>query len=292
MDNKWIQIIVGAVVTVVLVLLAFQVVDWMTGRAEASTKYWVCHVVPQKQDISLHLSWSGAYFGHIKKHDGDYWGKCIVEPTPEPTATPTRPPKPTATPTPTEAPEPTKRWRLACERELVRTDENGHEYCAEAIPQSSEPKEGFAWEEGMDKYCEVEEPEPTPVPEQPIYIPQNASTTDTPVCTDGSTTSLVANLHVIRNGTEATVNYFITQGDSSNIYYKLNGSDGWQHSIIGVKGNSENYVSYTIGGLDANAGYTFGVQQVQGCGSGDIATAVVVDPPAYGKIFKFSYWIW
>lgn len=61
-------------------------------------KWWICHREPRKQDISLYLDWNGAYNGHIKKHDDDYWGKCKEE---EPTPTPT----PTNTPTPTDIPD-------------------------------------------------------------------------------------------------------------------------------------------------------------------------------------------
>lgn len=61
----------------------------------------------------------------------------------------------------------TRRWCFPCQRgEVALLDDNGHQYCAEAIPANEEPKEGFAWEEGMDRYCEYpEQPEPTPTPE-------------------------------------------------------------------------------------------------------------------------------
>ena len=117
------------------------------------------------------------------------------------------------------------------------------------------------------------------------------SSTNPPVCSDGNTTQLVANLHVIRKGSEATVNFFITQGDSANIYYKVVGESNWQYSVADVKPNGDKFVGYTIGGLNPALGYEFGVQQKTGCAGGQIATAVVVDGPA-NKVFGFSYWIW
>jgi hypothetical protein len=141
-------------------------------------------------------------------------------------------------------------------------------------------------------------PEPTPV--VPVRNTNGGSdgrssdpgATKAPVCPNGDTTTLVANFHVVRNGDSALVNFFITEGDSANIYYKVNGQDGWQHSLIDVKPNAEGFVGIVINELDPNLGYTFGVQQKTGCGSGEIATSVVVDPPANNKIFTFSFWTW
>lgn len=117
------------------------------------------------------------------------------------------------------------------------------------------------------------------------------SSTNPPVCSDGTTTQLPANVQVTRKGSEATVSFFITQGNSANIFYKVVGSTLWQYSVADVKPNGDKFVSYTIGGLDPALGYTFGVQQKQGCGGGQIATSVVVDGPET-HVFGFSYWIW
>lgn len=132
---------------------------------------------------------------------------------------------------------------------------------------------------------------PTPTPEPPVTT--NAGrTVEAPVCPDGSTTQLVANLHVWRNGGSADVNFFLTEGNHANIYWKVNDAGDWQHAVSGITPNSDNFISYTINDLDPNLGYTFGVQQTVGCGGGEIATSVVVDPPANGKLFNFSYWSW
>lgn len=166
----------------------------------------------------------------------------------------------------------------------------------------AEGEEGWIVQAGEDDRltaiwveCALPTPEPTIVPtcmencgNPPTFA---GSSTNPPVCSDGNTTQLVANLHVVRKGAEATVNFFITQGDSANIYYKVVGQDNWQFAVSDVKPNGDKFVGYTIGGLDPNVGYVFGVQQKQGCAGGQIATSVVVDGPA-ARTFGFSYWIW
>lgn len=140
----------------------------------------------------------------------------------------------------------------------------------------------------VEKSCA---PTPTPTPE-PGTPPTFAEKEGTPVCSDLSTSKLVANFHVIRNGSSATANFFLTEGNHANLFYKVNGSATWQYAVSNLQPNSDKFVSYTVNDLDPNLGYTFGAQQTVGCGTGEIATSVVVDPPANGKVFKFSYWIW
>lgn len=119
------------------------------------------------------------------------------------------------------------------------------------------------------------------------------SSTNAPVCSDGSTIQLPANVFVVRSKdyTSATVNFFITEGNQANIYYKELGQSNWDHSVIGVTPNSDKFVSYTINDLSPAVGYDFAVQQVQGCGGGQLASAVVVDGPQ-ARTFTFSYWEW
>lgn len=146
--------------------------------------------------------------------------------------------------------------------------------------------------------CEIQlpdcEPSVTPAPctencgNPPTF---QGSTTEAPVCPDGNVTSVVANPHVIRNGTHATVNFFITEGDSANIYYKVSGQSNWQNSVLDVKPNGDNFVSYTINDLKAGVDYDFGIQQKVGCGGGQIVTSVVHD--GFQKAtFGFSYFLW
>jgi hypothetical protein len=205
-------------------------------------------------------------------------------------------------PSPTPTPKPVKDYCKNFEKDqkevpygMVSDPETRICSCAEGYHQVDE--EVFTLRKPEKEYdtftCELDEPEVTPVP--PVEhnpAPEGAkSTTETPVCTDGNTQKVVANLHVVRAGSDATVNYFITEGNTSNIYYRLNSSGNWEHSVMDVKGNSDNYVSYTIHELQPTGDYTFGVEQVNGCGGGNIAstTAVVVDS-YLPQLFRVNYY--
>jgi hypothetical protein len=117
------------------------------------------------------------------------------------------------------------------------------------------------------------------------------SSTEAPKCSNGNTTQLPANLHVVREGGDATVNFFITEGDSANIYWRVVGSSEWQNAVADVKPNGDKFVGYTIHGLNPALGYDFGIQQVRGCSGGQLVTAVVVDGPE-SQTFGMSYWTW
>lgn len=114
------------------------------------------------------------------------------------------------------------------------------------------------------------------------------SETKAPQCPNGETTNVVANPHVFRSGSDATVNFFITEGDSANIYYSVVGQSHWGNAVSNIKANSDNFVSYTIHDLNPQLGYDFGIQQVRGC-SGGKTTAVIIDG-AITKLFQLSYW--
>jgi hypothetical protein len=121
------------------------------------------------------------------------------------------------------------------------------------------------------------------------------SSTDAPVCTDGATVKLAANPHVVRHGTSAEVNFFLTDGDGAIVWYKEVGSDHWQFSVtkeqVAPFINSDHYASVPVNFLKPGVGYTFGVTQTKGCGGGEYVTAVVVDGPK-SQTFAFSYWEW
>lgn len=134
-------------------------------------------------------------------------------------------------------------------------------------------------------------PTPSPTPEVQTSNSGTSNPPSAPVCTDGSTTSVVANLQVARNGDQATVSFFVTQGDSANIYYKESSSQGWQYSVPDVKAGENGYVSYTITGLKAGVDYDFGVQQKVGCGGGQIVTSFVHDS-FLTQIFRLTKYVW
>ena len=157
--------------------------------------------------------------------------------------------------------------------------------------------------------CEIpEEPEVTPIPsEDPTPTPSEepkqesstpptfaGSSTEAPQCPDGSTSQPVQGAVVERHGTGADVRFDITQGDGAVIYYKEVGQENWTHSILREevkKYTTDNHVNYPVGGLDPNLGYTFGIQQTQGCGGGQIVTAVIIDGPA-SQLFYLSSYEW
>lgn len=156
--------------------------------------------------------------------------------------------------------------------------------------------ESYSW---CKKYCK---PTITPTPtveekhevvEEKVSdgLASDPNATKPPVCSDGTTTQVPANLHVLRSGEEATVNFFITEGDSANIYWRVLGSADWQYALSDVRPNGDKYISYTIHNLDASLGYEFGIQQKKGCGGGQLVTAVVVDGPI-STLFPLTYWEW
>jgi hypothetical protein len=155
-----------------------------------------------------------------------------------------------------------------------------------------------------DANCEIavdltptptEEPTPT---EQPRQVDLwNCSMNNScpyvataPQCTDGNTIKLPANPHVIRKGSQAIVNWFETEGDEANIYFKEVDSNVWTHAVRDIKVTG-GYASVTINDLKPNLGYTFGIEQKRGCAGGQLVIAVIVDGPE-SQTFGFSYWEW
>ena len=124
---------------------------------------------------------------------------------------------------------------------------------------------------------------PTPEP------PKGTTEASAPQCTDYTPLTLPSNVHVIRSGANATVNFF-TQSNNANIYFKEVSSVEWQHALrdIPVTGG---YVSVDIHDLNPALGYTFGVQASNSCAGGETVLAVVVDGPQ-SVTFGFSYWEW
>lgn len=185
-------------------------------------------------------------------------------PTKEPSATPTPEPSATPTPEPSVTPIPPQ----VCE------DENALNF-------------------GKEEECEYPEPSVTPTPEPTATPtpeePRGTTPAGAPQCTDSTPLVLPSNVHVVRNGSDATVNFF-TSSSNAHIYYKEVSASSWQHAVrdIPVTGG---YVSYTIHALQPALGYTFGVQAANSCAGGETVVAVVVDGPE-SVTFPLSYWEW
>lgn len=134
---------------------------------------------------------------------------------------------------------------------------------------------------------------PTQTPEPTTVPTRLTSDTSNPhiECVAKTPEKLPREGHVIRNGSEATVKAFIPEGDKVNVYFKENSSNTWDHAErdVQVIDDGQRRVEVTIYALNPALGYTFGVQAVNACNGGEIV-AVIVDPPAYGEVFTFSYW--
>lgn len=207
-----------------------------------------------------------------------------AQPSPTPTATPTA--SPSATPTPSESSTPTPTSTSSEEPTSTPTPEP-EDVCVNIEDVQEEVPEGYYEDDG---YCYEREESPTPTPSQTPTI-TSTSTTGAPVCPNNQPILVPTNPHVVRNGTEATVKAHIPEGNVVHIYYKLNSDSGWTHAArdIPVSGN---FLEYTIHDLDANQGYTFGIQSANSCAGGETILAVIVDPPAQGVVFPFSFWEW
>jgi hypothetical protein len=267
-------------------------------------QYPVCHCEYQETlvkddngELSCETLWGSEQFvkRHLNAHKKDYKGEC-------------RKPEPTPTPEPEQC-------DLTFGCEACQNDPNEHRkrlgICYEDFIAQCSDKYGCGWvldcpENGHETLrpqvckrvwqckdtCEVPEPTPTPEP-TPEPQPEERGTTEAgaPQCTDGTPAKVPANPHVIRNGSQATVNAHIPEGDTVHVYFKENDADGWVHAARDIP-VVDNYVSYTINDLDPNVGYTFGIQSANGCAGGETVLAVIIDPPADGEVFTLSFWEW
>jgi len=149
-----------------------------------------------------------------------------------------------------------------------------------------------------DSECKVDEdcqPEVTPIPteapkETPFPQPCNGCGEEpkAPTCTgDPDVTVAPINFFITRNGNEAEARWVPTGGSLVNLYYRENDQIGWTHAVR----DEVNDGQVIVGGLNPTLGYTFGLQQRFHCGDGMTVTAVVVDPPAWGRTFTTSYFL-
>jgi hypothetical protein len=123
-------------------------------------------------------------------------------------------------------------------------------------------------------------PTATPEPNEPVI---NREAGSAPTCGTGAITVKPVNAHLIRHSTWGEIKYVPTGGSEVNIYYKDIRAKDWQHSVRDEK--NDGYV--VIRNLDSKTSYTFGLQQKNSCGGGDILIAV--DPPVTKpQIFLFK----
>jgi hypothetical protein len=192
----------------------------------------------------------------------------------QPTPTPTEVPTPTPTEVPSPTPTPEEKTHVCLDEEALNFDEDFDE----------------EKEVGDIEVCEYEEVTPTPTPtETPREPEQPQGPFGAPQCEDTTPLVLPSNVHVIRNGADATVNFF-TSSSNANIYYRISGTEGWQHALrdIPVTGG---YVSVTIHDLNPTGDYDFGIQSSNSCAGGEVVLAVVEDD-YQPKTFMFSWWEW
>ena len=127
------------------------------------------------------------------------------------------------------------------------------------------------------EYLPTPEPVPTPDP----------SPAAAPVCTNNVPDLDLKNPHVVRNGSDATVNSFVPEGDRVNIYFRTSGQTEWQHALRDVP-VTNGYLSVTIHDLNPTGDYDFGIQASNGCAGGEII-AVIVDS-WLPQVFSFTRW--
>lgn len=113
-----------------------------------------------------------------------------------------------------------------------------------------------------------------------------------PICPDGNIVALPIAFQVVRQGDHATLTWFKTAGDKVNIYFKEVDQANWTHAVGDVP-NVDPKNEYVIGGLVPSVGYTFAIEQHQGCGGGQLVQSIIIDGASYKPVvFTDSYWAW
>lgn len=108
-----------------------------------------------------------------------------------------------------------------------------------------------------------------------------------PQCTNSVPVRELVNPHVIRAGSEATVNAFVPDGDHVNIYFRTSGQDTWQHALRDIP-VTNGFMSVTIHDLEPFGDYDFGIQASNGCAGGEIVAVIVDDWQP--RTFSFTRW--
>lgn len=230
------------------------------------TDYRLCHVNPSHgENLSFNnLQSCENHVGNPHNNSTyDLRGLCpIITPTPSPT------PSPTPTPMPTPP---------VCDEASYSCDE-----CSQ-LPNDDwcgEFKYGYCRENYQCDYvddqwgceCPIETtPTPTPISNPKSESKPEGCTTNcgVPACTD-QIPEAVVNPHVYRNGDSAIVKWYPKEGNRVNIYYRLNSSSEWQHSV--QVDNIGYFEIHSLGSED----WTFGLQSVNGCSADGIVNASII----------------
>ena len=162
------------------------------------------------------------------------------------------------------------------------TTEIVYDTCKVETPVCEEPEEPIVCEEGY--HLDGEECYP-----DTNNTPPSSPTPSAPVCNQTTPVLLPLNVHVVRNGSDATVKAHILEGNSANIYYRENDADGWKHSLANVPVTNQ-WLEVTIHDLKPELGYTFAVQSAHSCAGGELIVPIVIDPPAWGVVFPVTSW--
>jgi len=143
--------------------------------------------------------------------------------------------------------------------------------------------------------CEVElpacEPEVTPTPIPEPKLPEQpltpAGAGPAPSCSDPKPAVLPWNFHVIRKGDTAELYWIPGDANTADILYRENHVSNWVHSLT----IHPNIGRAVVRDLAPSESYTFALRERNACSDGTIITPVVVDPPAFGKLFPTNYWL-
>lgn len=99
------------------------------------------------------------------------------------------------------------------------------------------------------------------------------------VCDKTNTTLKPMNAHLYRFPTHAVIKWHKTEGDKINVIYYNNSNTNDRHGTSDV---NDGYL--IIDHLSSIVGYTFELQQANGCSGGPVVK--IVDPPSNGRLFR------
>lgn len=128
------------------------------------------------------------------------------------------------------------------------------------------------------------EPSATPRPEVPLTDPSGPFSA--PTCSNGKVLETPFNFNVTREGDHAILQWVPTAGNVVTIHL-YDASSMAEITAVEVPNNGY----YVVRFLDLGRGYSFGVEQRNGCSAGVNVIMMVKDGP-FSRLFANSYWIW